>query len=100
MRRLALIRYLYNNGVQQSREPEPLGLVSILTFHDSIELFLQLAAERLNVSKPGLSFMDYLRRVLSSKTLAEARFLKSSTRTHSDAEWSTPTTSTVATRRD
>jgi hypothetical protein len=28
-------------------------------FHDSIELFLQLGSEQLNVSKQGLGFMDY-----------------------------------------
>jgi len=58
-RRLALIRYLYNLGFEQSKLPEPIGLVSILTFHDCIELFLQLASEHLNVSKPGIAFMDY-----------------------------------------
>jgi len=59
LRRLALVRYLYNSAVRQSRQPEPLGLTSILMFHDSIELFLQLGSEQLNVSKQGLGFMDY-----------------------------------------
>lgn len=59
MRRLALIRYLYEIAVQQSRQAEPLGLVSILAFHDSIELFLQLASEQLNVEKQSQSFMEY-----------------------------------------
>ena len=43
--RLAYIRYLYIVGVQQSRQPEPLSSASILTFHDSVELFLHLATE-------------------------------------------------------
>jgi hypothetical protein len=50
-RRLAFVRYLYGVAVQQSRYPEPLYGTSILTFHDSIELFLQLASEYLNVGK-------------------------------------------------
>ena len=48
IQRLALIRYLYNSAVEESRKPEPIGSTSILMFHDSIELFLQLASEHLN----------------------------------------------------
>lgn len=60
MQRLAFIRYLYNMAVEQSRQPEPLGAASILTFHDSVELFLQLACEHLNVeTKKNLGFMEY-----------------------------------------
>ena len=66
VRRLALIRFLYNSAIQQSLQPEPLGLVSILLFHDSIELFLQLATEQLNVSKPNQTFMGYWK-VLEAK---------------------------------
>jgi hypothetical protein len=50
---------LYSLGVQQSQQPEPLAGVSILTFHDSIELFLQLACEKWNVTKQSQSLMDY-----------------------------------------
>lgn len=59
IRRLALIRYLYNNAVNQSRQPEPMGATSILTFHDSVELFLGLACEHFNVGKSSMNFMDY-----------------------------------------
>lgn len=59
MQRLAFIRYLYSVAVEQSKQPEPLGAASVLTFHDSIELFLQLASEYLNVGKPKPDFMDY-----------------------------------------
>ena len=59
LQRLALIRYLYNTGVRQSQQPEPLAGVSILTFHDSIELFLQLACERLSVTRQSQSLMEY-----------------------------------------
>jgi hypothetical protein len=59
MQRLAFIRYLYNIAIEQSRQPEPLGAASILTFHDSIELFLQLASEHMNVGAKSPGFMDY-----------------------------------------
>ncbi len=59
MQRLAFIRYLYSIAVEQSQQPEPLGAASILTFHDSIELFLQLASEHLNVGTKRPGFMNY-----------------------------------------
>lgn len=60
LRRLAFIRYLYTLAVKQSMQPEPLGAASILTFHDSVELFLHLAFEYLNVSTGNEpSFMGY-----------------------------------------
>lgn len=59
LQRLAFIRYLYNIAIEQSRQPEPLGAASILTFHDSIELFLQLASEHLNAGNKKLGFIDY-----------------------------------------
>lgn len=59
IRRLAFIRYLFGLGVGQSRAPEPLASASLLTFHDSVELFLLVASEHLNVGAAQLSFMDY-----------------------------------------
>ena len=59
MQRLALIRYLYTVGVRQSEQPEPAGAMSILIFHDSIELLLQLASEHLDVSTKNASFLNY-----------------------------------------
>jgi hypothetical protein len=38
---------LYQQGIEQARRPEPLSLASLLTFHDSVELFLVLAADHL-----------------------------------------------------
>ena len=58
--RLAFIKYLLNVAVGQSHQPEPLAAASILTFHDSIELLLQLACEHLDVStKMNIGFMEY-----------------------------------------
>ena len=60
IRRLAFIKYLLNVAIGQSRQPEPLSAASILTFHDSIELFLQLACEHLDAStKTNITFMGY-----------------------------------------
>lgn len=57
-RRLAFIKYLYDVAVEQSQKPEPSCSASILAFHDSIELFLQLASEFLDAKKDS-TFMGY-----------------------------------------
>jgi hypothetical protein len=60
MRRLSFIKYLYETGIDQSRRPEPMNAVSLLTFHDSIELFLRLATEYKDIaSKTDLKFLEY-----------------------------------------
>ncbi len=59
MRRLAMIQYMYMMAVDQSHKPEPLNTVSILHFHDAVELFLVLASEHLNAGKTGKEFMTY-----------------------------------------
>ena len=60
IQRLAFIKYLYNLAIGQSRQPEPLAAASILMFHDSIELFLQLACEHLDAeTKTNTSFIEY-----------------------------------------
>ncbi|MCW3985225.1 MAG: hypothetical protein NWE91_02295 [Candidatus Bathyarchaeota archaeon] len=46
-------------AVEQSTKPEPACTVSVLMFHDSIELFLELASEHLDKGKSGANFMDY-----------------------------------------
>ena len=45
IRRLAIIKYLFNLGVQQSMQAETVAGFSILTFHDCAEMFLLLVAE-------------------------------------------------------
>jgi len=59
--RLAFIRYLLNQGIEQSYRPEPYCAVAILTFHDAIELFFGLSCEHLGVSglKEKTYFNDY-----------------------------------------
>lgn len=58
-RRLALIRYVYTVGISQSRQPEPMSAICVLTFQDSAELFLQLASEHLNTGASRPNFMEY-----------------------------------------
>lgn len=48
LQRLSFIKYLFSIGITQSYQPEPLCGVAILSFHDSIELFLCLASEKLD----------------------------------------------------
>ncbi|MFZ1959061.1 MAG: hypothetical protein WAU46_08295 [Methanoregula sp.] len=59
LKRLVFIKYLYTVAIQQSQQPEPLSSASILTFHDSIELFLELASEVNGVSKTNIHFLEY-----------------------------------------
>jgi hypothetical protein len=59
IKRLAFIKFLYKVAVEQSFKAEPLCSASILFFHDSIELFLQLASEHLDTGKSKPAFMDY-----------------------------------------
>jgi len=58
IRRLAIIKYLYNIGVQQSMQVETVAGFSILTFHDCAEMFLLLVAENSN-KKAESNFMNY-----------------------------------------
>lgn len=59
LQRLSFIKYLFSIGLYQSNQPEPLCGVSILSFHDSVELFLELSSEKLNIGKNSQGFMDY-----------------------------------------
>lgn len=60
IQRLSLIKYLYLLGIDQSYKIEPVCGLSILNFHDSVELFLQLSAEEVGVTRTrDINFMDY-----------------------------------------
>jgi len=60
MQRLGLIRYIYNNAMEESKQPEPFRAVSILRFHDSVELFLDLICDKFGISaKATYQFNDY-----------------------------------------
>ena len=60
--RLALIRYLFKLGIQHAQESRPQSSIAILLFHDAVELFLELASQKLNV-KHSDRFMDYFSRL-------------------------------------
>ncbi|MDO3655593.1 hypothetical protein, partial [Bacillus subtilis] len=52
VQRLAFVRLLFGQAMDQSRQPEPLSASCVLTFHDAVELFLIIASEHLKVSLP------------------------------------------------
>jgi hypothetical protein len=59
VRRLRLVRYLYDIAVDQSRRPEPFAGFALLPFHDSVEMFLQIVAEHHGASEKRPDFMMY-----------------------------------------
>lgn len=67
VRRLALIKYTYGLAVKQSRQPGELAGVSVLQFHDSVELFLQLAAEKVGANtSEKTAFAEYFSQIEKS----------------------------------
>jgi len=78
LRRLAFIRYLFNVAVEQSKQAEPLAAASILSFHDSVELFMQLASEHLNLGKKEVHFMEYfdLLKLPNGQSLSEKESIR------------------------
>lgn len=56
--RLAFIRFMHYQGVQQSRLPEPQSSTSVMTLHDTVESFLLLAGEYLG-SRGSREFEKY-----------------------------------------
>ena len=78
--RLAYIKFLYQHGVELSRKTNPYNSTSILLFHDSIDLFLQLAAELLNIqTKEKTYFMNYIdliNKKLAPKQLSQTGSMK------------------------
>ncbi len=52
---------VYETAMEESRRPEPFGLISILKFHDCVELFLDLACDKFGISanKTLLGFPDF-----------------------------------------
>lgn len=59
LRRLSFVKYLYSVAVRQSHSPAPMNSASLLTFHDAVELFLQLSSEHLDAGGSRLRFMEY-----------------------------------------
>lgn len=61
--RLAIIKQLYKIGLKQSEAFEPVSSFSILSLHDSVEMFLKLASENKNIPSSKLSFMEYWEKI-------------------------------------
>jgi|SRR5579871_2077742 len=80
IQRLGLIRYIYETAMEESQQPEPFGLISILKFHDSVELFLDLACDKFSIPPNKTQrFRDYwteLEKHLQNQTLSEKRSME------------------------
>jgi hypothetical protein len=59
IQRLALIKQLYQIGCEQAKQVESIAVFSILSFHDSIEMFLRLLVEHKDIKKEEIGFMKY-----------------------------------------
>lgn len=71
LRRLALIKQLYKIGLEQSYQVDTIASFSILSFHDSIEMFLKLVAENLDLKADKYNFIDYWENI-ANLTLKES----------------------------
>jgi hypothetical protein len=58
IRRLSLIKQLYLLGVDQSMLPESISYTSVLSIHDSLDMFMNLVAEKESITK-GQFLMQY-----------------------------------------
>ncbi len=58
IRRLSIIKLLYKIGIEQSFQNEMVAFFSILSFHDSVEMFLKLATE-IKGKSDCQRFMEY-----------------------------------------
>lgn len=58
-KRLAFIKYVWRRADEVAQEPEPLSAAAVLSFHDAVELFLQLASEHVDSGSSSPGFMDY-----------------------------------------
>ncbi|MET7479551.1 hypothetical protein ABZT17_35030 [Streptomyces sp. NPDC005648] len=60
VQRLAYVRYLYREGIEQSRQPAPLRSRAITSFHDAVENFLGLAVQHLSLEPTrNIEFIAY-----------------------------------------
>lgn len=60
IKRLAIVKHLYKQGLALSYESEPTNGLCLLPFHDSIEMFMKICADDKSVKiDRGTKFMDY-----------------------------------------
>lgn len=58
IKRIALIKYLHKLGNEHAHKSEPLKSLSVLIYHDLVELFLDLICDELEINRSD-SFMGY-----------------------------------------
>ena len=62
MGRLAIARHLFQVGIDQSHQGEPLAALAILPWHDAVEIFLQSALDYKQATLPKKAdFLEYWR---------------------------------------
>lgn len=71
IKRLSHIKQLFKLGIDQSNQHENIAVFSILSFHDSIEMFLKLLAEHKGIDASKFSFIKYWE-VIPELTLKES----------------------------
>jgi hypothetical protein len=75
LKRLAFAKFLFSIGIEQSKASEIQSAASILSFHDSVEFFLQVASEYLNAGggkEPNfLGYWEILAPKLSNESLPQ-----------------------------
>ena len=59
IKRLAHIKQLFRIGIEQSKQNESVAVFSILTFQDSVEMFLNLLSEHKGIDSKNFKFLDY-----------------------------------------
>lgn len=60
IKRLAIVKHLYKQGLALSYESEPTNGLCLLPFHDSIEMFMKICADNKSVKiDRSTKFMDY-----------------------------------------
>jgi len=60
VKRLSYLKYFYQFAREQSKLPSPQNYISILMFHDSVELFMYLSAQFRDINlKTKTNFMEY-----------------------------------------
>ncbi|MGW6841181.1 hypothetical protein [Streptomyces sp. NPDC054958] len=72
IQRLAFVRFLHEQGIAQSSQPEPLSAAAVLSFQDAVEHFLLIAADHLKVNLPSsMQFLQYWERLNPSMPVGQ-----------------------------
>lgn len=84
-KRLSFVKYFHNLALTQANQPSPQNSISVLMFHDCIELFLILAAEKVEANVSDRMFiLDYVN-VINQKLVEEKLSQKASIKRLNDA---------------